>query len=133
MNPQFLFLPYYYIVTTSSIAGNGTGSQTLTTDTDADFELHAIMVTTSLDSASVFNSVSVKITNKTASYQWSNDFVDQMNFAGNFKNAFVFQEARPIIIPRQSAFAFEFTNLSGSSMIPKVTFKGYKIFPLKGR
>lgn len=127
---KFLFLPYYYIVTAASIAGNGTGSQTLTTDSDADFELHAILVSTSLDSASVFNSVSVKITNKSASYQWSNDYVDQTTFAGGFKNAFVFQEQRPVIIPKQSAFAFDFTNLSGSSMIPKVTFKGYKVFPI---
>jgi hypothetical protein len=126
----FIFKPFSLIATpASAIATSGTGSASLQTDTDADIEVHGVLVSTNRDSGAVPNNVSVRITDKSGSYLWSNDFVPQAAYGGQ-ANGFVFQEGRPFIIPKGSTLLFEFTNLSGSqTVLPSVVLKGYKVYP----
>ncbi len=129
---QLLFIPHCYVVTPgTALTGNASTITPLLTDQDADFELHELFATSSLDTAADIrpNNFLFQIADKTNGRNWSDALIPQAVAArvpGGWKMW------RPVLIARRSNLAITFTNLSGSANTPTLTFIGHKVLAYSG-
>lgn len=121
-------LPFWYQVTTASIAGNGNGSVSLTLAADSQFELCYLMGSSSEDADTDFmpNNFSAKITDQSTGRALMNDYIGQRNLCGP-ANGTIYQKYGVIFSPLSNVL-FEVTNLTANASIIKLVMVGYKIF-----
>ncbi len=121
-------LPFFYQVTSPSIAGNGTGSVSLTLAADSYFELCYFMGTCTADTDTDFmpGNFSAKITDQSTGRLLMNDYINQRNLCGP-ANGTIYQKYGVIFQPL-SNLLFEFTDLSTATNIIKMVMVGYKLF-----
>lgn len=119
-------IPFSYLVTSPTLAGNGSGQITLLMQADSRFELHGIFATSSLDANSDFssNNFSLLITDQTTGRQMMSNRVPQRILAGNAFNGYL--QRRPIVFEPQSNVLFDFLNLTANSSTVNVVLAGYK-------
>jgi len=125
--PNIIFIPYWYVITTSAaIASSGQGNVSLILDQDADFELHYITGSSTLDVSTDYrpNNFKVQIQDKSNARLWSSDFIPQSHLAQNNGPA---RLVRPVVLAKRSNLYFTFTNLIASTMTPTITLWGAKI------
>lgn len=132
MDPQsptqtYVFVPYFYLVASASMAGGGSNIQPLTLDQDADFELHEMTAYTNAtaDSTDITpNRFSVQITDKNNSHIWSNARIDQAAFRPRYRML------RPVLLAKRSNLNFDFLNTTaGTTLIATVVLHGFKVYP----
>ncbi|MDE2102589.1 MAG: hypothetical protein KGL39_35405 [Patescibacteria group bacterium] len=126
-NQKLIFVPYFYVAAAASIAASSSAQVPLILDEDADFELHWMTATSSLDAATDFrpNNFSVLITDKNNSRIWASGRVPQVAFVPRYSMA------RPVVLSRRSNLNFDFLNLSsGSACLPTVVLHGFKVLGL---
>lgn len=124
--PRYIFVPYFYVAAGPSLAGNASGQIPLVLDEDADFELHWMTATGSVDATNDPrpNSFSVLVTDKNNSRIWASARVPEIAFVPQYTLA------RPVLLSRRSNLNFDFLNLSGSTNTPTVTLHGFKVLGL---
>jgi len=128
-NLQYIWVPYSYVATSSSMASNAANQIPLLLDQDADFELHKIWASSTLDAATEYrpNHFSVQITDKNNSRIWSNARVQETVWSQGY------ELHRPVLLAKRSNINFDFLNLDGSSAnIATITFDGYKVYMTPG-
>lgn len=124
--PPFVFVPYQYAVTTSSMNGGASQIQPLVLDQDADFELHEITAATSNGAATDIrpNFFSVQVTDKNNSHILSNQRIQQVDFMPRMRLT------RPVLFAKRSNLNFDFLNLTaGTALTATITFHGFKVYP----
>lgn len=127
VQPSVIFVPYVYVAKTSAtIAANGQGNVSLILDQDADFELHYMIASSSIDLSSDYraNNFSVQLQDKSNARLWSSDFIPQAHINTNDGAA---RLVRPVVLAKRSNLYFTFTNLTATPLIPTVTLWGAKI------
>lgn len=131
MPPQvpvnFVFVPYSYTVSSSSINHGASNQQPLVLDQDADFELHEIFGYTDADAATDFrpNRFSVQITDKNNSRIWSSGQIAQVTLSSPPLTL-----RRPVLLAKRSNLNFNFQNITAATdnVIATVVLHGYKVY-----
>jgi len=121
---RHIFVPYLYVAVSPVLTANGSAQVPLLFDEDADFELHWITATDSIDNTNDPrpNNFSVQITDKNNSRIWSSARVPQVAFVPKW------QLNRPVVISRRSNLNFDFLNLTGTAgAVPTITLHGFKV------
>ena len=121
-------IPFVYLVTSASLAANTTATYTLTFQADSDFELFAILGSSSQQDPAEYspNEFSVKISDGTTGRLLTSASIDQRILCGD---AFRFIWQRyPLRFVAQSTLQFEITNLNASANVIKLALQGYKHF-----
>lgn len=126
--PNYIWVPYHYSVASAAMAGNASNQQPLVLDQDADFELHEITATSTVDNATDFrpNNFSVQITDKNNSRIWSNNRIPQVTY----NPCWIL--TRPVLIAKRSNLNFDFLNLSGSTNTATIVLLGFKVYMVAG-
>jgi hypothetical protein len=121
--PRMIFVPYHYVGVGATLGSGASGQLPLLFDEDADFELHWLTATSSLDASTDFrpNNFSVQITDKNNSRIWSSARVPQVSFVPRWVLN------RPVVISRRTNLNLDFLNLTVSNMTPTVVFHGFKV------
>lgn len=127
MDSNINAIPFLYLATSPTIAGNGTAQVTLLMQADSRFELHGIFGTSSADANADFssNNFSLLITDQTTGRQLMSNTVPQRILCGNAFNGYL--QRRPIVFEPQSNILFSFTNLTGGNTTVNIVLAGYKI------
>ena len=120
---RYMFIPCKYVATGTALSGNASGLVSVPLDDDADFELHGISGSSSVDAANDPrpNNFAVQLTDKDNDRIWSSARVPQIAFVPGY------QLVRPVLISRRSNLNFDFLNLSGSTNTPTVVLHGFKV------
>lgn len=122
---NLVFVPYSYVAVSATLAATGASNiQPLLIDSDADFELHYIAGTTTLDAATDFrpNNFTVQITDKNNSRIWSSAPIPQVTML-------MMEARRPVLIAKRSNLNFAFVSTGASSLAATVVLHGYKVYP----
>lgn len=125
--PNYVFVPYSYTVSSASINHGASNQQPLVLDQDADFELHTIYGFTDADAATDFrpNRFSVQITDKNNSRIWSNDQISQITICVP-----PLELKRPVLLAKRSNININFVNTTASTdnVTCTVVFHGFKVY-----
>lgn len=127
VNSNYIFIPFDLIVTTGAIAAGGSLVQPITLDQDADFELHYICGSSTLDDNTKFfqNNFSVQVTDKSNSRIWSSDRIPQIFLA---PWNYAMPERRPVVLARKTNLSFDVFNLGADPNTVSIVLKGFKVF-----
>jgi hypothetical protein len=110
-------IPFFYTVSVTIAALNGTAQSTLILQSDSYFELHSILATGGATAATEGSTVnpnnfSVSIRDQTTGRDLTQGRIPQRLLAGNAFNAFQVIR-RPIVFEPQSNLFFDFLDLTG--------------------
>lgn len=125
-DPNLIFSPYWYRVD-ATLAALGSATVALQLDPDADFELHYIMGSSTLDAETNFanNNFTVQITDKGNSRFWSNGAIFQKCICGPDNGGLPLR--RPVVIAAKSNLSFQFTDLGNDVNTASIILTGFKI------
>ena len=126
---NYIFVPYFYVVTANQLAAGASGQVPLLLDQDADFELHSLTAYTDQDGAANYrpNNFSVQITDKNNSRIWSNVRLAQVTMVPSY------DLRRPVLLSARSNLSFDFLNLTaGTALYPTITLHGFKVLHTVG-
>lgn len=120
-------VPYDFLVSSGAMAGNATATGTINMFTDADFELWAYALTTSLDNANdpAPNNVSIQMQIQTTGQLMSNVAIPQAVITGLANR--LYQLPQPVVVARNSVILVTFTNLINSTNTAQLVWRGYKL------
>lgn len=123
---QFLFIPYQYVVISAALGGSAQQIVPLLLDQDADFELHEIFGSSTLDGAADIrpNNFTVQISDKTNGRNWSDNQVPQRILARS-DGGWVL--SRPVLLAKRSNMAFNIVNLSADANTVTIVLSGVKV------
>jgi hypothetical protein len=126
-------IPFDYIVTATSIVGNGSTIVSLVLQQDSSFELEYIRGNCSAQAPSTVdvsgntdpNYFSVQITDQGTGRQLSNGRIPQNLLMGTAQRGVY--EKRSILFPPRATLQFDILNLSASTNTVNIVLHGYKI------
>jgi hypothetical protein len=124
---RHIFVPYLYVAVSPVLTANGSAQVPLLFDEDADFELHWITATDSIDNTNDPrpNNFSVQITDKNNSRIWSSARVPQVAMVPCWKLD------RPVVISRRTNLNLDFLNLTATTpAIATIVLHGFKVIGL---
>lgn len=127
---SYIFIPFAYSVIVPALGANASTIFPFTLDQDADFELHYIMGSSSIDDPTKFfqNNFSVQITDKSNSRIWSSDRVPQIQQCGPMNMSIA--QRRPVLLARKTNMSFDVLNLTATGgMVVTMGLHGYKVIP----
>lgn len=120
-------LPFEYLVSSGAMAASAAAQVTLTLQADSNFELQALMGSSSLDADTDFmpNNFSCQITDQSTGRQLMSARIPQRILVGPSNGSLM--ERHRIVFPAQAILLFDFLNLdSGNANTVTFVLKGYK-------
>jgi hypothetical protein len=127
--PLNLKQPFTYIVPSGALAANASGSYTLILAQDSEFDLQAIVASTSQDTtpAAVTNNFSLLMRDVTGGRDYSTAPVPRFLLAGIVPQN-VLNIGERIRFPRKQQIEFQFTNLTATANTITLALLGFKVF-----
>ena len=125
-NPSLVFSPYVYRVD-ATLSALGSATVSLQLDPDADFEMHYIMGSASVDLATNFynNNFTVQIIDKGNSRFWSNAPIFQKVLCGPDNGGLPLR--RPVLLAAKTNISFAFTDLNNNTNTVSLMLIGFKV------
>lgn len=128
VNQKYIFVPFTVVVVTAQIPAGGSTITPFTLDQDADFEVHYITGSSSLDDNTKFfqNNFSCLITDKSNSRIWGSDRVPQIQGFGPWNSGLPMR--RPVLLARKTNISFDVLNLiGGNPIVVTICLQGFKV------
>lgn len=130
VNQKYIFVPFTVVITTAAIPANGGTITPFTLDQDADFELHYITGSCTVDNVAPLqlfqNNFSVLITDKSNSRIWGSDRVPQIQLCAPWNAGLPVR--RPVMLARKTNLSFDVLNLSAANPnTVTICLQGFKV------